>query len=167
MAIAGLAAASTDAAPDRIARVLGAVDALLEAAGVHLEPAEQAEFEYTTASVRARLPDRPFTAARDAGRMMTAEDAAREALAISSVPTRRGEGAERPGAPGFRLTAREREVATLIAEGLSNRQIASRLVIAERTAEGHVQSILNKLAFSSRAQIAAWAVEQGLRVPST
>lgn len=48
----------------------------------------------------------------------------------------------------------------MIAEGLSNREIASRLVIAERTAEGHVQSILNKLSFNSRAQIAAWAVRR-------
>lgn len=60
------------------------------------------------------------------------------------------------------LTAREREVAALIAQGLSNPAIASRLMIAERTAEGHVQSILNKLGFNSRAQVAAWAVAHGL-----
>jgi DNA-binding NarL/FixJ family response regulator len=63
------------------------------------------------------------------------------------------------------LTPREQEVAALIAGGLTNREIASRLVIAERTAEGHVQSILNKLGVGSRAQIAVWAVEHGLRAP--
>lgn len=58
------------------------------------------------------------------------------------------------------LTARERQVADLVAEGLTNREIAVRLLIAERTAEGHVEQIRNKLAFTSRSQIAAWAVEQ-------
>jgi non-specific serine/threonine protein kinase len=61
------------------------------------------------------------------------------------------------------LTAREREVAMLVARGLSNREIASRLVITKRTAEGHIQGIFSKLGFNSRSQIAAWAVEQGLR----
>jgi len=60
------------------------------------------------------------------------------------------------------LTSREREVAALIVQGLTNREIASHLVIAERTAEGHVQNILNKLGFNARTQIAAWAVEHGL-----
>jgi DNA-binding NarL/FixJ family response regulator len=60
------------------------------------------------------------------------------------------------------LTAREREVARFVSEGLSNREIAERLVISERTAEGHVQHIMDKLGFRSRAQIAAWhAVEAG------
>jgi predicted ATPase/DNA-binding CsgD family transcriptional regulator len=55
------------------------------------------------------------------------------------------------------LTSREREVAALIAQGKSNRAIAESLVVSERTAETHVGNILNKLGFSSRAQIAAWA----------
>ncbi len=60
------------------------------------------------------------------------------------------------------LTAREREVATLIAQGKTSREIARLLVISERTAEGHVNNILGKLGFTSRAQIAAWVVERGL-----
>ncbi|MEV6360531.1 protein kinase domain-containing protein [Nocardia asteroides] len=59
-----------------------------------------------------------------------------------------------------RLTPRERQVAELVAEGLSNRAIAATLVIAPRTAEGHVERILTKLGFTSRAQIAAWFVAQ-------
>jgi DNA-binding CsgD family transcriptional regulator len=54
------------------------------------------------------------------------------------------------------LTAREREVAALVASGLSNKQIAKKLVISERTAEGHVERILGKLGFRSRSQIASW-----------
>lgn len=60
------------------------------------------------------------------------------------------------------LTEREREVAVLIAKGKSNREIADQLVVSYRTVETHVGAILSKLAFSSRAQIAVWAVEIGL-----
>ena len=55
------------------------------------------------------------------------------------------------------LTARELEVARLIAAGRSNKQIAAELVISQRTAENHVEHILTKLGFTSRAQVAAWA----------
>lgn len=58
------------------------------------------------------------------------------------------------------LTPRETQIAQLIAEGMSNREIATRLVIVQRTAEGHVEHILNKLGFNSRAQIAAWVGRQ-------
>lgn len=54
------------------------------------------------------------------------------------------------------LSRREREVAKLVADGLTNRQIGERLFISERTAEGHVEQIRNKLGFTSRSQIAAW-----------
>ena len=55
------------------------------------------------------------------------------------------------------LTRREREVARLIAQGLSNRQIADVLTISERTAATHVEHILQKLDMNSRAQVASWA----------
>ena len=60
------------------------------------------------------------------------------------------------------LTAREHEVLLLIAAGMSNREIASRLVISERTARTHVSSILDKLELRSRTQAALYAIEQGL-----
>jgi DNA-binding NarL/FixJ family response regulator len=63
-------------------------------------------------------------------------------------------------ADALSLTPRENEVADLIAAGLSNKAIAARLVIAQRTAEAHVEHILGKLGFSSRAQVAAWVTEQ-------
>jgi non-specific serine/threonine protein kinase len=48
-----------------------------------------------------------------------------------------------------------------VAEGLTNKQIAARLVISPRTAQGHVEHLLAKLGFASRTQIAAWVAEQG------
>ena len=68
--------------------------------------------------------------------------------------------APRPGADT--LTAREREVLTLIAEGRTNRQIARRLNVTERTARTHVSNILAKLQLTSRTQAALWAVQEGL-----
>ena len=60
------------------------------------------------------------------------------------------------------LSAREREVAALVARGLTNRQIAERLVISARTAETHLERIFTKLDLRTRAQLAIWAVEHGL-----
>jgi non-specific serine/threonine protein kinase len=60
------------------------------------------------------------------------------------------------------LTPREREVAVLVTRGLTNRQIAAALVIAERTADVHVSNFLNKLTLTSRAQLAAWVARRGL-----
>ena len=65
------------------------------------------------------------------------------------------------GGPAL-LTARQHEVAALIARGLTNRQIAFRLVVAERTVDAHVERILRKLGFASRAQIAAWVARHRL-----
>ncbi len=55
------------------------------------------------------------------------------------------------------LTAREREVAALVALGFTNRQIAKHLVITGRTVAAHIEHILDKLAFNSRTQIGVWA----------
>jgi DNA-binding CsgD family transcriptional regulator/sugar lactone lactonase YvrE len=65
------------------------------------------------------------------------------------------------------LSRREREVAALVAEGMSNREIAERLFISERTAEGHVEQIRNKLGFKSRAQVAAWVASKANLMPPT
>lgn len=70
------------------------------------------------------------------------------------------------------LTRREREVAALVAQGLTNREIASRLFISERTAESHVEQLRGKLGVRTRSQVAAWVVAQGSEptpapVPST
>ena len=62
------------------------------------------------------------------------------------------------------LTAREREVAALIVEGLTNGQLAERLFISPKTAAVHVSNILTKLGLSSRAEIAAWAVRHAAAI---
>ncbi|MBP9053268.1 MAG: response regulator transcription factor, partial [Ilumatobacteraceae bacterium] len=69
-----------------------------------------------------------------------------------------GSGARADG----ELTAREREVAALIAEGLTNSLLAERLFISPKTAAVHVSNILMKLGLSSRAEVAAWAVRHGV-----
>ena len=61
------------------------------------------------------------------------------------------------------LTAREREVAALVGQGLSNREIAEKLFVGERTIESHVSNIFNKLGFSARAEVRKWAREKGLK----
>ena len=76
---------------------------------------------------------------------------------------------ERPPADGRTsdpLTRREREVAALVARGLTNRQIASELHLSERTVENHVSKILRKLGLASRARVATWATEQRLLIKS-
>jgi DNA-binding CsgD family transcriptional regulator len=68
-----------------------------------------------------------------------------------------------PEAPDpSQLTPREREIAALIAHGLTSREIAERLVIGKGTADAHADHIRGKLGLRSRAEIAAWAVRHGL-----
>lgn len=61
------------------------------------------------------------------------------------------------------LTRREREIAALIAQGMTNRQIAERLTLSIRTAESHVDQIRSKLGFKTRAQIATWVAQAPAR----
>ena len=72
----------------------------------------------------------------------------------------------RPG-PRQTLTRRETQVATLVARGLTNRDIAARLCLSVRTVEVHVDHILTKLGFRTRTQLAAWAYEAGLLAENT
>jgi CRP-like cAMP-binding protein len=78
------------------------------------------------------------------------------------LPGGRARGGEGRASAFAHLTPREREVAALIAQGLTNREIAAVLVVTERTAATHVEHILSKLSLRSRAQVAAWTAEQGL-----
>jgi class 3 adenylate cyclase/DNA-binding CsgD family transcriptional regulator len=81
------------------------------------------------------------------------------------APPTRGPG-RGPPAAGEPISAREQEVAALVARGLTNRQIADRLVISVRTVDRHVENLLRKLDLASRAQVAVWAVERRLAVGS-
>ncbi|MBB5157075.1 non-specific serine/threonine protein kinase [Saccharopolyspora phatthalungensis] len=108
------------------------------------------------AQVRRALGEEKYTRAFNKGTGLTFDQVATRLL---GEPAARGksvreETAEHP------LTKREREVANLVAQGMSNKQIAETLVISQRTAEAHVEHILTKLGFTSRTQIAA-LVAQG------
>ena len=161
-AFASLAATQGRAA--RAARLLGAAERYRAAINSPLPRSHRSDYNRPIGLIRAALNEEAFAAERSAGQAMTLEEAIQYALAPEeggAAPKQAGVAVSPRRLGG--LTPREQEVAALIAQGLSNREIASRLVIAERTAEGHVQSILNKLAFNSRSQIAAWAVGHELR----
>lgn len=162
-ALAAVAAGRLD--PHRAARLLGAGEALRASIGAPLPPVHQADCERTAAGARKRLGRTAFEAERAAGRTMDAGAAIEDALAVAlpSSPSKNGppERAPEPVSWGA-LTQREAEVAALIAQGRTNREIAGSLVITEGTAANHVQHILNKLGLNSRAQIAAWAVAHKL-----
>ena len=111
--------------------------------------AEHREARTLIAQIAESLPDAELRASFERG--------AESLLPRDDSLSRRAE-AERFGG----LTAREREVAALVAQGKSNRNIAGDLVVSERTVETHVTNILLKLGFTSRAQIAAWAARVGL-----
>jgi predicted ATPase/DNA-binding NarL/FixJ family response regulator len=109
---------------------------------------------------RQALGETAFRTAYHRGLELPAEDAI--AYALKQPP--RTESKQLPEQPSARaapgdaaLTARELQVARLVARGRSNKDIADQLVISQRTAEGHVERILTKLGFTSRAQVAAWA----------
>jgi non-specific serine/threonine protein kinase len=137
-------------------RLTGAADAIYEALG---QPRIETD---------RRLVERWMPAARDRLGAERADQRLAEgrALGIEEALALAREGATSADAKaetrGQRLTAREREVAALLAEGLSNRRIAEQLVITERTVAAHVEHILNKLSFASRHQVAVWAVEHDL-----
>ena len=78
------------------------------------------------------------------------------ALRLALGESDQAEVAASDGAESAFLGKRELEVARLVAEGLSNKQIAARLFISDRTVATHVGNILNKLGFNSRAQVASW-----------
>jgi DNA-binding CsgD family transcriptional regulator len=160
----GLAAA--ERRYERAITLAGAAGAIREQVGVPLPPRGRTRLDEALSGARRALAETSVTKAWSAGRGMTVEDAI--GLARSPTSGTRVANGE-PGGVGNGktqavLSAREREVAALIARGRSNRAIASELVIAEGTAAIHVAHILNKLGFDSRSQIAAWVVEN--RIPS-
>lgn len=163
--IAGVAMARGQC--ERAARLFGAADMFRQTRGYPRRFYESARYAEQIAAVRHVLGDRTFERASAEGSRLTLEEAVDYALTSSEAD--RAETSRRLGksAVDDPLTAREREVAALVARGQTNREIAVTLVVSERTADAHVQNSLNKLGFSSRAQIAAWAVERGLHRPAT
>jgi len=163
-ALAGLAAVARAQGQLRRAAALGgAAEALFESIGSRIRSLARANFSHVVADLSKAMGEHQFATIWAEGRAMTLEQAIEYAL----EPPR--EQAAQPQTPRQAakqefggLTAREREVAACIAQGKSNREIAEELVIGERTVESHVANILNKLGFTSRAQIRKWAIEKGL-----
>ncbi|MFF8712749.1 ATP-binding protein [Streptomyces sp. NPDC015184] len=139
---------STRDAPRRAARLLGVLHLLWEALGGRLGSApfmrgQHLRFE---AEVRKALSGAVFEREFRRGARATVDEAMAYVLDDPA------------GTPG--LTRRESQVAELVAAGLTNKDIAVRLTIAQRTAENHVERILGKLGLTSRTQLAVWTYEQ-------
>jgi len=138
------------------ARLLGAVQSGLDSIGASLFGHLHEDHERCLAATRAALGDAVFERAFGEGTALRFE----EAVALAAGRRTPAHGAADPSRGEVRLTRREREIADLVAEGLTNREIAERLVLARRTAEAHVAHILGKLGFTSRTQLAAWVTAQ-------
>ncbi|MDP9314772.1 MAG: tetratricopeptide repeat protein [Chloroflexota bacterium] len=149
---------------ERAARLFGAAEGLRAASGTALSSAERASLQASIDAARSNLVEQAWSAAWLEGKAMSLERATDYALstAESSPPCRTVSRGASTGEPIAVLTRREREIVGLLAQGLTNRQIAQQLVLSERTVDTHGVNIMRKLGLHSRAQVAAWAVQQGL-----
>jgi len=136
--------------------LMGAAESLSRDMGrpMAIFPSLQADHEQCERQTRRALTGRTYDAAFRTGKSLSFEGAVAYAL------DERAEAPEQPFvSAATTLTRRERQVADLVTQGLTNKAIADRLVISQRTAQGHVEHVLAKLGFTSRTQIAAWVVE--------
>jgi predicted ATPase/DNA-binding SARP family transcriptional activator/DNA-binding CsgD family transcriptional regulator len=159
--LTGLAGAKAQGV--RAARLWGAAEALRKTISDPLSSEARLYFERSMVTARAQLGEAAWGAAFDEGRAMELEEAVEYALSeddssmiASRTPEQTSATAPRPSA----LTRREKELAGLLARGLTNRQIAKELVLSERTVDKHVSNILKKLKLSSRSEVAAWMEAQ-------
>jgi predicted ATPase/DNA-binding CsgD family transcriptional regulator len=134
------------------AQLLGASEKIRIGAGATVMPAMSPIIAQARDTAAAALGRSRFEAELEAGKQLSRESAVNMAL---GEPVHHGGEATNGAGVGL-LAKREAEVARLVADGLSNKQIGARLFISERTVDSHVRSILNKLGFNSRAQIAGW-----------
>lgn len=141
---------------ERASVLLGAVTGLLQSMGTSLDGNQHLAGYHRDCERQSQqaLGEAAFQAAYHRGLELPADDALAYALQKpTKKPPKKPPATMSDGAP---LTRRELQVARLIAEGRSNKEIAAELVISQRTAENHVEHILIKLGFTSRAQVAAW-----------
>lgn len=150
--LAGVAVRERDA--ETAARLIGAADAILERDGISMEPADLQSHLRAVAEAQAALGAAQFASAYAAGKRLTLQDAA--------TLLDRTDVVEAQSVAFEMLSARERQVAVLIARGHTSQEIADTLVITRRTADTHADHIRDKLGLRSRAAIAAWAERNGL-----
>jgi predicted ATPase/DNA-binding CsgD family transcriptional regulator len=141
------------------AQLWGAADALRDAIGVPIPPVELADYERSLSAARVHLGERAFAAAWAQGRAMTPEQAvAAQGQKPAPPPTTTMTLPTYPAG----LTAREVEVLRLLAGGLTDLQIAEKLVLSPRTVHAHISSIYNKLGATSRSAATRYAIEHRL-----
>lgn len=116
------------------------------------------EYEHYLGRARAGLSELAFVSAQTTGQRLSLE----RAVALAEDVLRKTAAAQQTRQQLERLTPREREVASLIAQAKSNDEIAAELVISKRTVETHITRIRAKLDFSERTQIVRWAISAGL-----
>ena len=162
----GVAALVEPGRPERAVRLAAAAAALREALGADLLPAERARLERWQAAATRALGKTAYAEAWSQGCRQSWEQATTEALVAAEAAAATARELM-PAADAAPLTPREREIAVLLAQGLTNRQIAEALVISEGTARIHAEHVLGKLALHSRVQVAAWAREHGLLAEDT
>jgi DNA-binding CsgD family transcriptional regulator len=120
-------------------------------------PNDQSTYERALAAARSHLGQAAFETAWVLGAQMTLPQAIDTALALQPIDAA---ASAPPDDSDQALSPREREVAELVARGLTNRQIGSELHISKTTVDRHVSNILVKRGFASRAQLAAWIARQ-------
>jgi predicted ATPase/DNA-binding CsgD family transcriptional regulator len=158
-AIADLAATTAQPAP--ALRLLWAADALREQIGSPRQPSEQPVYDRTLAAARAQLGPQDCVRAAAEGRAARLEDALGEAAALAQS-SGLAAAAPRVEAATGQLTARQRQVLSLVTEGKTDRQIAGELVLSEKTVGRHLENIFARLGVSSRAAATVVAVRRGL-----
>ncbi len=154
-ALEGCARSFSTADPEAAVRLAGATDAQRQALGTVYWPTERQSLDVWLARARTALGSAAYAAAWSDGRAWTLAQAVSLAEALIV-------GLQARSSPAGGLSRRERQVASLVAGGLTNKQIAAELVVSAATVRSHVEHILTKLALRSRAQIAAWATQQDL-----
>jgi predicted ATPase/DNA-binding CsgD family transcriptional regulator len=147
--------------PREAARLFAAGEAALEAVGSTVWPSNRADYQHWARIARAAMSTDDWMAEWSTGGALGAESILDEVLGGDLIPAEPPSMLQRTSIAS-ELTTREREVAQLAAQGLSNRRIAELLVIAEKTAANHLHNALDKLDVHSRSQLAARAVELGL-----
>ncbi|HEX8509659.1 MAG TPA: LuxR C-terminal-related transcriptional regulator [Propionibacteriaceae bacterium] len=150
--------AASSGQPRLAAQLLGAAEALGSGAGAGITGPAMPLLKRAKEAAVAALGAAKFEADHAAGRRMGREAALR--LALSESEQVHADLSASAVATGP-LAKREIDVARLVAEGLTNKQIGTRLFISERTVGTHVRNIMNKLGFDSRAQIASWIAASG------
>jgi predicted ATPase/DNA-binding CsgD family transcriptional regulator/transcriptional regulator with XRE-family HTH domain len=156
--LGGMAALATAQGQlERAARLFGAAETIRASNPAPIWHAERLEIDRYTQKLHSRLLAAIRLQRWHEGQVFSTEQAIEYALADEEHAM-----AQKPRSGIGSLTEREREVAALIAQGLTNHAIAEQLVISERTVERHVANIFAKLDLSSRTQIAIFAVETGL-----